>query len=203
VDDRLLDATVAVLAEYGHVGLTLERVAERVGRSRVTLWRQQVTPEALIDGLLARLTRDYRDAMWPAVTEAGTGAERLRSALDALCAVAEDHLPLLGASDDVFDRAAQRTRDITGQSFSFVDPFTAAVRAGLADGTLATALTPAEDAGARCTPPSAGATHCAGAWLAGGAPSPPLDLAMASLRPRRTVTSHAAPGRIRRLGSWL
>jgi AcrR family transcriptional regulator len=118
VDDRLLDAAVAVLAEHGHAGLTLERVADRAGRSRVTLWRQQVTQEALVDGLLARLTRDFRDAMWPALAEGGTGAERLASALTALCDVADAHLPLLAVSDDVFDRAADRMRDITGQTFS-------------------------------------------------------------------------------------
>lgn len=157
MDDRLLDATVEVLAEHGHAGLTLERVAERVGRSRVTLWRQQVTPEALVDGLLARLTRDYRDAMWPALAEAGSGVERLTTALRALCEVAEQHLHLLGASDDVFDRAAQRMRDITGQTFSFVDPFTAAVRAGVADGTLRSGDIPPDDAGA-----AAFATTCWG-----------------------------------------
>jgi AcrR family transcriptional regulator len=136
VDDRLLDATVAVLAEHGPAGLTLERVAEQVGRSRVTLWRQQVTQESLVDGLLARLTRDFRDAMWPALAEAGSGAERLRSALTALCGVADAHLHLLGVADDVFDRAAERMRDVTGQGFSFLDPFVAALRAGVADGSL-------------------------------------------------------------------
>lgn len=136
MDDRLLDATVAVLAEHGPAGLTLERVAEQVGRSRVTLWRQQVTQESLVDGLLARLTRDFRDAMWPALAEAGSGAERLRSALTALCGVADAHLHLLGVADDVFDRAAERMRDVTGQGFSFLDPFVAALRAGVADGSL-------------------------------------------------------------------
>lgn len=135
VDDRLLDAAVAVLAEHGFPGLTLERVAERVGRSRVTLWRQQVTQEALVDGLLARLTRDYRDAMWPAMTEAGTGAGRLRTAATGLLDVADAHLPLLGVADDVFERAEARLRDIAGQSFRFVDPFTAAVRSGRIDGS--------------------------------------------------------------------
>jgi AcrR family transcriptional regulator len=136
VDDRLLDAAVAVLDEHGFPGLTLERVAERAGRSRVTLWRQGVTQDRLLDGLLARLTRDYRDAMWPALTGVGTGAERLRVALDALCAIADRHLHLLTVSDDVFHLAAQRLRDITGQGFSFLDPFTAALEAGRRDDTL-------------------------------------------------------------------
>jgi AcrR family transcriptional regulator len=146
VDDRLLDAAVAVLGEHGHAGLTLERVAERVGRSRVTLWRQQVTQEALVDGLLARLTRDYRDAMWPAMTEAGSGRDRLRTAVTALLEVADTHLPLLGVADDVFERAADRMRDVTGQAFSFVDPFVAALRAGVADGTVAIGESSVEDA---------------------------------------------------------
>src|SRR5262245_15620045 len=125
VDDRLLDAAVAVLEEHGFTGLTLERVAEAAGRSRVTLWRQGVTQEALIDGLLARLTRDYRDAMWPAMAEAGTGAERLREALGALLHIADRHLHLLAVSDDVFHRAADRMLDVTGRAFSFLDPIAA------------------------------------------------------------------------------
>jgi AcrR family transcriptional regulator len=136
VDDRLLDAAVAVLAEHGPAGLTLERVAEQAGRSRVTLWRQQVTQESLVDGLLARLTRDFRDAMWPALADSGTGAQRLRAALEALCTVADAHLHLLGVADDVFDRAADRMRDVTGQTFTFLDPFLASLRAGTADGSV-------------------------------------------------------------------
>ena len=136
---------MTVLEAHGHAGLTLERVAEQVGRSRVTLWRQQVTQEALVDGLLARLTRDYRDAMWPALADAGTGAQRLRAALDALCSVADTHLHLLGVADDVFERAAARMRDVTGQGFSFVDPFLAALRAGVADGSLALRSSSMED----------------------------------------------------------
>ena len=136
MDDRLLDAAVAILVEHGAAGLTLERVAEQAGRSRVTLWRQGVTQDSLMDGLLARLTRDYRDAMWPALANAGTGAQRMRSALDALCDVADRHLHLLIVSDEVFHLAADRVRDITGQDFSFLDPFVAALRAGAKDATL-------------------------------------------------------------------
>jgi AcrR family transcriptional regulator len=136
MDDRLLDAAVAVLDEHGRAGLTLERVAERAGRSRVTLWRQGVTQDSLLDGLLARLTRDYRDAMWPVLADAGSGADRLRTALEALCDVTDRHLHLLTVDDDVFHLAADRVRDITGQAFSFLDPFVAALRAGAADGSL-------------------------------------------------------------------
>ena len=136
MDDRLLDAAVTVLEEHGFPGLTLERVAETAGRSRVTLWRQGVTHESLIDGLLARLTRDYRDAMWAVMADATTGAQRLRDALEALVWVADRHLHLLAVSDDVFHRAADRMLDVTGRSFSFLDPIAAALRAGVADGTV-------------------------------------------------------------------
>jgi hypothetical protein len=74
--------------------------------------------------------------MWPALTGAGTGVERLRVALDALCGIADRHLHLLTVSDDVYHLAARRVRDITGQEFSFLDPFTAALEAGRKDGTL-------------------------------------------------------------------
>jgi AcrR family transcriptional regulator len=186
VDDRLLDAAVTVLAEHGPDGLTLERVAERVGRSRVTLWRAQVTPQALVDGLLARLTRDFRDAMWPALIDAGTGQERLTSALTALAAVADTHLPLLATADDVFERAAHRMRDITGQTFSFTDPFLAALRAGVADGSLDPHGVPANDAAAAVF-----ATACWGyvylrrraGWSAERARNAVVTLALASLRP--------------------
>jgi len=145
MDDRLLDAVVVILAEHGVGGLTLERVAERAGRSRVTLWRQGVTQDSLIDGLLSRLTRDYRDAMWSVLADSGTGADRLRTALHALCDVADRHLHLLTVNDAVFHQAADRVRDITGQAFSFLDPFTAALRAGAADKTLQLPDTPVPD----------------------------------------------------------
>ena len=52
VDETLRAATIAVLGEHGWSGVTLERVAEKVGRSRVTLWRQGLTVDALLNSLL-------------------------------------------------------------------------------------------------------------------------------------------------------
>ena len=43
--------------------------------------------------------------MWPAMTEAGSGAQRLRTAVSCLLDVADTHLHLLGVADDVFERA--------------------------------------------------------------------------------------------------
>jgi AcrR family transcriptional regulator len=138
VDDKLLDAAVSVLTEHGFDGVTLERVAEAAGSSRVTLWRQGVTKETLVDGLLRRLARDYRDALWP-VLSAGPdsdGATRLEAALDALFEVADRHLALLAVSDEVFHWASGVTVDDLGGSVAFLDPVVVSLRAGKADGTL-------------------------------------------------------------------
>lgn len=131
-DPGLLDATVAVLADDGWEGLTLERVADEAGVSRVTLWRQGVTRDVLVDALLARLTDDYQRSLWPILTAPGTGRERLEAALRALCEVADRHLQLLLASDTAFHQAQSRARPRP----SFVEPLVRLLHDGVADGTL-------------------------------------------------------------------
>jgi AcrR family transcriptional regulator len=135
VAPKLLDATVAVLGEAGWDGLSLERVAERAGVSRVTLWRQGVTKDALIDALLERLATDYRDAMWPVLTADANGRDRLASALEALCDIADRHLELLLISDETFHRAPA----------NFLEPLVRALRDGYVDGSIRR-LGTAEDA---------------------------------------------------------
>lgn len=140
VDDGLYRATVAVLADSGWDGLTLERVAERAGRSRVTLWRNGITRESLIEGLLRRLAEDYRDAMLPVLTAGGDARARLERAMHALCDVVDAHADLLSVSDDMFHRA-------TAQGFvplKFLDPFVTGVRAARAEKTLHAKGTDAE-----------------------------------------------------------
>jgi AcrR family transcriptional regulator len=139
VDDKLLDATVRVLTEHGFDGVTLERVAEAAGSSRVTLWRQGVTKETLVEGLLRRLAGDYRDALWPVLASGADSpaAVRLEASLDALFEVADRHLALLAVSDEVFHWAAGVTVDDIGGSVAFLDPVIVSLRAGRADGTLA------------------------------------------------------------------
>jgi AcrR family transcriptional regulator len=119
MSDDLYQATVAVLAETGWDGLTLERVAERAGRSRVTLWRNGVSRESLLDTLLRRLAGDYRDAMLPVLTSSGPPRERLERAMHALCDVVDKHRDVLAVSDEMFHRAAA-TGDVP---MKFLDPF--------------------------------------------------------------------------------
>jgi AcrR family transcriptional regulator len=140
-DQRLLSATTAVLNEWGWDGLTLERVADTAGLSRVTLWRQGVSKERLVDGLLTRLATDYRDAMFAVLTAAGPGAARLRQALETLCDVADRHLDLLLASDVAFHKAQERADPRP----SFIEPLVRLLHDGVADGTLRPPPTSFED----------------------------------------------------------
>jgi AcrR family transcriptional regulator len=130
IDDALLDAGMSALIEDGLPGMTLDRVAARAGTTRVTLWRQGITHDRLIAGLIKRMTQRYRDALWPILTAPGTGRERLTRALGALCQVADQHLPLLLATDTAFHEAYILTRH------DFIEPLERLLRDGAADGTL-------------------------------------------------------------------
>jgi AcrR family transcriptional regulator len=134
INQRLRDATVQVLAESGWDGLSLDRVADAAGMSRVTVWRQGATKETLVTALLAELASDYRATLWPVLTSPGSGRDRLEAGLRALCDVADRHLPLLLASDHVFHRGFQQAA--TGTAVNFTEPFARFATEGLADGTL-------------------------------------------------------------------
>ncbi len=137
-ETSLLDAARRALEIHGYAGATLERIAKEAGLSRVTLHRRGITKDGLLAGLVARATDDYRGALWPALTAEGTGAERLTTALAALCASAEEHMPLLVAlraqSDSIFHRDEEEalTRTV------FTEPIEHLLRDGIADGSLRT-----------------------------------------------------------------
>ncbi|MFK4086858.1 TetR/AcrR family transcriptional regulator [Kribbella sp. NPDC020789] len=131
VDETLRAATIDVLGEHGWTGVTLERVAEKVGRSRVTLWRQGLTVELLLNSLLDALAEDYRDTMWPVLATSGTGREGLVRTLEALFDVIDRHLPLMLSSDLVFHQEQARNGSV-----SFLAPFERFLRDGEADGSL-------------------------------------------------------------------
>jgi AcrR family transcriptional regulator len=130
IDASLLAAALVALQEVGWKHLTLERVAVAAGVSRVTLWRQGVTLEQIIEGLLVQLTAGYREALWPILTAEGTGKVRLTAALVALCGVAEQHLPLLLATDTIFHEAHNLTQT------DFTEPIIRLLRDGMSDGSI-------------------------------------------------------------------
>ena len=144
-DGSLIEAARRAFARFGYAGATLERIAEEAGVNRVTLHRRGVSKDGLLAELTARAIEDYRRAMWPALTATGSGAERLRAALEALCAMAEEHMALLLAvraqSDGVFHRDEEEAMTRT----VFTEPLERILHDGAADGSLR-AEDPAESA---------------------------------------------------------
>ena len=131
VDEELRRATIEVLRERGFAGLTLERVAEVAGRSRSTLWRQGLTRDALIVGLVGDLADDFRATMYPVLTSGGTGRERLEAGLEQLCELLDRHLPLMLATDEAFHQATR-----ADEPPDYLHPFIRFFREGAEDGSL-------------------------------------------------------------------
>jgi AcrR family transcriptional regulator len=131
VDKDLRRATIDVLREGGFSGLTLERVAEVGGRARSTLWRQGLSREVLIGALVGELVEDFRATMYPILTMAGSGLERLTRGLEALCDLLDRHLPLMLASDEVFHQDTA-----PGVPPDYLHPFIQFLREGARDGSL-------------------------------------------------------------------
>jgi AcrR family transcriptional regulator len=131
IDESVRRATIRVLREHGFAGLTLERVAEVAGRARSTLWRQGLTRDALILGLVGDLADDFRATMYPVLTSGGTGRERLEAGLEKLCELLDRHLPLMLATDEAFHQA-------TGpdEPPDYLHPFIRFFREGAEDGSL-------------------------------------------------------------------
>jgi AcrR family transcriptional regulator len=132
VEQNLYRATTQVIGEVGWDGLTLDRVAEHAGKSRVTLWRNGVTRESLLDGLLRQLADDYRDRMLPILVAPMTPRERFEKTMHGLCDVVDKHAHLLSVSDDMFHRAYAAGSVPLG----FLDPFLQAIREARAAGEL-------------------------------------------------------------------
>ena len=131
VDEGLRRATIDVLRDGGFSGLTLERVAEAGGRARSTLWRQGVSREVLLGALVGELAEDFRATMYPILTSAGTGLERLTRGLEALCDLLDRHLPLMLATDEAFHQDTA-----PGVPPDYLHPFIQFLREGAQDRSL-------------------------------------------------------------------
>lgn len=152
-DNRLLVATMAVLTEHGLAGLTLARVAEALGGSRMTLHRRGVTRESLTQGVSLLAAQEYQQAIWPALISPGTAKERLDQALRATCEVADRYAKLLiglfaddgGIFHDVDAAGDDEQSGAVATRSVFVEPLARLLRDGEQDGTL-TAADPDETA---------------------------------------------------------
>ncbi|HEX9416507.1 MAG TPA: hypothetical protein VF895_07365 [Gaiellaceae bacterium] len=131
VDEELRRATIEVLRERGFEGLTLERVAESVGRARSTLWRQGLSRDVLFEALVGELAEDFRSTMYPVLTSGGTGRERLVQGLESLCKLLDRHLPLMLATDEAFHQETA-----PGVPPDYLHPFIQFFHEGARDGSL-------------------------------------------------------------------
>lgn len=135
-DAELLEAAKRVFAKHGYAGATLERLAAEAGVNRATLHRRGINKDDLLAQLAEQGTENYRREMWPALTGPGSGAERLRLALEALCRSTEANLELLvalnGRTEGIFhrDEPEPLTRDV------FTEPLARILADGAADGSL-------------------------------------------------------------------
>lgn len=139
-DTPLLDAAAAVITEFGYSGLTLARLAEAAGTSRMTLHRREITLPAVVAGLSIRAAAELRDALFPVLTTTGVGFLQLQAALNAVFDVADRHLLLLAGlfSDDagVFHAPPDATGALPTNDV-FIAPLEKLIADGERDGSIA------------------------------------------------------------------
>ena len=143
-DNRVTDAALKLLAEEGLAGLSIASLARRLGASRMTLHRNSITRERVIDLLSLRAAEEYQRMMWPTLVSPGTGRDRLEKALRGTCQVADvwRHLLVgLFAEDggifhepDASTGKAEGDRALATRAV-FVEPLARLLRDGVLDGT--------------------------------------------------------------------
>jgi AcrR family transcriptional regulator len=131
---RLLQVATELLDEHGWEALSLDRIADRAGVSRATVWRAGLTRAAVEQLLRQRLTADYLALMWAPLGMEGSGRERLDAALRALCEVAERNLPLLAHTDLAFHGP---DLDAAGLEVDYFGPWLRILDQAVSDGSLA------------------------------------------------------------------
>lgn len=138
-DRDVLDAAARVIEQVGYGGLTLERLGDALGTSRMTLHRRKITIAAVVSGLALQAVEEYRAAMFPVLSEVSPARERLLAGLEAVFDVADRHLRLLSGLFAADDAVFHGTPDATGAlptSDDFIAPLVKLLADGEADGTL-------------------------------------------------------------------
>jgi AcrR family transcriptional regulator len=137
-DAEILAAARRAINQYGWSGTTIEKIAAEAGVSRVTLHRRGLDKAQILARLGELATESYRTAIWPALTASGSARERLTTALEVVCELAEANLNLLLALDasanaSVFHDGAEPEASTRGV---FTEPLERLLRDGSVDGTL-------------------------------------------------------------------
>lgn len=138
-DEAILTAAATVIERHGYDGLTLVRLAEAAGSSRMTLHRRDITLASVVAGLSLKAAAELRDGLFPVLLGTRPADQRLEAALEAMCDVADRHLPLLAGlfSDDegIFHASPDETGALPTHEI-FVAPFAKLLADGANDGSL-------------------------------------------------------------------
>ncbi len=130
MDRRFLAVATDLLDEEGWSALSLDRIAERAGVSRATVWRAGITRTTVERLLRLKLVADYQELM---AQTSGSGLDRLVSALRSLCEVAERNLPLLAHTDIAFHGP---DLDAIGVELDYFRPWLEILGQAATDGSL-------------------------------------------------------------------
>jgi AcrR family transcriptional regulator len=137
LSERVVEGAFTAVAEHGWSGATLERIAAASGVSRMTLHRHGIGRDEVFALLAASYEADFHAAVTRAAAAPGSGAERLRRSLGAVCDVSERHLAFLRALDEETDTRLFHVRDGDVRSRgAYVDPVATVFRDGVADRSL-------------------------------------------------------------------
>ncbi|HXH59401.1 hypothetical protein [Iamia sp.] len=149
IEEGIIEAARALVGGSGLSSLTIDRLAEASGTSRMTLHRRGIKRRAVLDALVHRAAEAYIAALWPSLTAPGPAAERLTMALDAICATADDNLALLAGLFGEVDSPFHRSGDDDGARETdalFTAPLARLLRDGALDGSISAAADPEETA---------------------------------------------------------
>lgn len=137
VPERVVEGATEVIAEHGWAGMTLARVAQAAGLSRMTMHRHGLGREEILTLLARAYEQDFRSTLTPVVERPGPALERLREALHAVCEVTERHLGFLLGLDEETDRAFFHERHGGVRSREgYVEALERLLREGMDDGSI-------------------------------------------------------------------
>jgi AcrR family transcriptional regulator len=136
-DPKLIAAARKAVEAHGYAGLTVERIAAEADVSRVTIHRRGHSKDEIFNALVVQVREEHRDALWPALTASGDGADRLRMALAKICDLCERDLDVMLATRAQLDAAAHGAVGPDPQTNWIVaEPLQVLARDGIADGSL-------------------------------------------------------------------
>jgi AcrR family transcriptional regulator len=87
VRDAALDATAALVAEHGLVGVTMSAIAERAGIGRATLYKYFPDAQTILTAWHERQIERHLDRLDAVARRPGGPGERLRAVLEAYAAL--------------------------------------------------------------------------------------------------------------------